>query len=525
MNAPLRAWPRVDVVVVGSGVAGMTTALALEPLSVALVTKTPILTGGASPMAMGGIAAAVGPGDDPAKHGADTIAAAAGLADADAVRALVYDGPEAIARLIRLGARLDRDEDGNLALSREGAHGRSRVVRAGGDASGAEVVRALSAAVMESPRIEVRTGTFAEDLERDKRRAAAIIARGGDGHAASHTADAIVLATGGLGRLFPETTNPREATADGLALAARAGAKLADLEFVQFHPTALDVARDPMPLITEALRGAGATLVDERGRVIRIEGWEKAELAPRDVIAREIVVRLARGERVALDARALGAATLAAEFPAVLRTCLAAGYDPRRDLIPVAPAAHYHVGGVAVDLRGRTSIDGLWACGEVACTGAHGANRLASNSLLEALVFGVRVAEDIRRCLGRPIHHRPEPGDSGVGRFASHDASQDWRPSFRLEKRLRAAMGAGLGVLRDADGLRKTLASLDELVPEASSGEARNMVLAGRLIAASALLREESRGAHRRRDFADRDPRFAERTARTADEILAEIAV
>jgi L-aspartate oxidase len=515
--------PPVDVVVVGSGAAGMAAALALAPLRVALLTKTATLAGGATPWAQGGVAAAVGPGDNPAQHAADTIAAAAGLADPDAVRRLVTDGPKTIARLIELGARFDRDADGHLALSREGAHTRSRVVRAGGDATGAEVVRALSAAVMVSPTIELRTEAFAQDLSFEAGRAAGVIAMDAEGALLGHDASAIVLATGGIGRLFPATTNPREATGDGLALAARAGARLADLEFVQFHPTALDVARDPMPLITEALRGAGATLVDARGRPVRIEGWERAELAPRDIVAREIASRLARGERVALDARSLGLERLEAEFPQVLQACRAAGYDPGRDVLPVAPAAHYHMGGIAVDVRGRTSIEGLWACGEVACTGAHGANRLASNSLLEALVYGARVAEDLRTLLGRGTVWRAS-AEGARGRPQPHADSAPWLAPLRLENRLRAAVGRGLGVVRDAEAIGETQDALDALAGEALSGEARNMILVGRLIAASALLREESRGAHRRRDFPLVDPRLARRVERTADELLAAAA-
>jgi L-aspartate oxidase len=517
MNGASRSAPPVDVIVVGSGVAGMVAALTLAPLRVALVTKTHTLVGGASPWAQGGVAAAVGPGDDPDQHARDTIAAAAGLADRAVVGALVADGPRAIARLIDLGARFDRDDLGRLALSREGAHSRSRVVRANGDSAGAEIVRALSAAVMEVRTIDLRTESFLEDLLIETGRVVGLTTMSASGTVLSHGARAVVLATGGIGRLFPGTTNPREATGDGLAVAARSGARLADLEFVQFHPTALDVARDPMPLITEALRGAGALLVDARARPLRIEGWERAELAPRDIVARAIVARLARGERVALDARALGARRLETDFPQVIRTCLAAGYDPRRDVLPVAPAAHYHMGGVAVDTRGRTSIERLWACGEVACTGAHGANRLASNSLLEALVYGARVAHDVRSAVTRST---VVATSSPFGDGSADSTGTPWRPSLRLESRVRAAVGRGLGVVRDADGIREALSSLDALTADASEGEARNMVLVGRLIGASALLREESRGAHWRRDFPEPDVRYARRTARTADELL-----
>jgi L-aspartate oxidase len=500
----------------------MVAALALSPLRVALLTKTHSLVGGASPLAQGGVAAAVGSGDDPAQHAKDTILASAGLADPAIVSSLVADGPKAISRLIGLGARFDRDELGHLALSREGAHSRRRIVRAGGDAAGAEIVRALAAAVLETRSIELRTETFLEDLSLGQGRLVGVIARSASGNASLHEARAIVLATGGVGRLFPDTTNPREATGDGLAVAARAGARLADLEFVQFHPTALAVARDPMLLITEALRGAGAVLVDARLRTLRIEGWERAELAPRDIISREIAARMARGERIALDARALGAARLEREFPQVVRTCLTAGLDPRRDVIPVAPAAHYHMGGVAVDGCGRTSIKGLWACGEVACTGAHGANRIASNSLLEALVFGARVAEDVRQVLGRStVDAAASPGPPEVDDVTA----TPWRPAPRHEGPLRAAVGRGLGVVRDAEGIRETLSTIETLASDGATGEARNMILVARLIGAAALAREESRGAHWRRDFPQPDAKFGRRTARTADEILSALSV
>jgi len=522
MSGEIVREPPVDVIVVGSGAAGMAAALALAPLRIALLTKTHTLAGGASPWAQGGVAAAIGVDDDPELHAQDTVAAAAGLADAAVAHAMVADGPGAIARLIALGARFDRDAFGRLALSREGAHSRSRVVRAGGDAAGAEIVRTLSAAVMGAPSIGLRTETFVEDLVLAEGRAVGVIARSAAGVVSTHRARAVVLATGGVGRLFPATTNPREATADGLALAARAGARLADLEFVQFHPTALDVARDPMPLITEALRGAGARLVDGRGRPLRIDGFERAELAPRDIVAREIVTRLMRGEQVALDARALGPLMLERDFPQVIRTSLAAGYDPRREVLPVAPAAHFHMGGIAVDTRGRTSIEGLWACGEVACTGAHGANRLASNSLLEALVYGSKVAEDLRGAMGGS---RVEGIAAFIGTPSTDAMETPWRAPARLELRLRAAVGRGLGVIRDAEGIRGTLDALDALSGEATTGEARNMLQVGKLIAAAALLREESRGAHWRLDFPESQPRFARRGAKTAGELFRAAAV
>jgi len=505
-----------DALVIGTGVAGLTAALGLAGTHrVHLITKTALGQGGSSPWAQGGVAAAVGPDDDPAQHARDTLAVGAGLNDPAIVTALAEGGPLAIRRLIDLGARFDRAAGGAPALGREAAHSRRRVLHARGDATGAEIVRALVEAVRRAPGIAVFEHTFAWDLAVRDGRVGGVAAVRADGRVAEHRAPAVVLATGGCGRLYRHTTNPPEVTADGLAMAARAGARLADLEFVQFHPTALAVGSDPMPLITEALRGEGAWLVDGSGHRFMPAAHALAELAPRDVVARAIWREQAAGRQVFLDARAAIGPEFPSRFPTVFHLCLRHGIDPRREPIPVSPAAHYHMGGVAVDGRGRASLAGLWACGEVASSGAHGANRLASNSLLEALVFGARVADDIRR--GSKAR---APGANGSA--AEHPVLGEVVDAMAVTTATRALMWERVGLVRDAAGVSAALVELGRMedgfnrvmagaAPCRSLGEARNLLIAGRLIAAAALARRESRGAHFRADVPDQDPRWQRR--------------
>jgi L-aspartate oxidase len=503
-GSDLDAVHRSDAVIVGSGVAGLSAALGASPRQVTLLTKVPFGGGGSSSWAQGGIAAALGADDDPALHAADTLAAGAGLNDPEIVELLTEEGPQRVLRLLALGARFDRDLGGHLALGREAAHSRRRILHAHGDSTGAEIVRAMTEAVRRSAGVEVLDLVFAEDLALDESGAVAgVVARHADGRRVLHAAPAVVLATGGSGWLFSHTTNPPEATGDGLGLAARAGALLKDLEFVQFHPTALAAAGSgPMPLLTEALRGEGAVLVDQDGLRFMTAEHPDAELAPRDVVARAIWRRLAAGGRVYLDARAAVGERFPERFPTVFRLCREHGLDPRTEPIPVAPAAHYHMGGIAVDARGRTSLSGLWACGEVAATGAHGANRLASNSLLEALVFGARVAEDLTAAPRRlavaqpaaPAAQTADPASSGSGSTLAFE--------------VRALMWEKVGVERDARGLTAAVDRLDHLA-EASpraAGEARNLLAAARMVAAAALARRESRGGHYRTDYPAPDP-------------------
>jgi L-aspartate oxidase len=510
----VQRFARFDAIIVGTGVAGLAAAAALAPRRVALLTKSRFATGGSSNWAQGGIAAAVGTDDAPALHAADTLAAGAGLNDPEVVALLTEEGPRRIAQLLDLGAHFDRAAGGALSLGREAAHSRRRILHAGGDATGAELVRTLSEAVRREPAVTVFEETFAVDLWLEDGAVAGLVALRPDGRRQLFLAPAVVLATGGLGRLYLHTTNPPEATGDGLAMAVRAGAEVVDVEFVQFHPTALAGGADPMPLLTEALRGEGATLMDQDGARFMPGEHPDAELAPRDVVARAIWRRLAAGDRVSLDATRAVGERFPERFPTVFRLCREQGFDPRTEPIPVSPAAHYHMGGIAVDGSGRTTLPGLWACGEAAATGAHGANRLASNSLLEALVFGGRVAEDLagaplaRR---RPVRLPEELSPEGA-------VEDDAGSQAALAKAVRTLMWEKVGVVRDGQGLTEAVAALDRLAaahPKVS-GQTRNLLWAGRLVAAAALARRESRGGHYRADYPEPDPAWQRHLALSA---------
>jgi L-aspartate oxidase len=501
---------RSEVLVVGSGTAGLTAALGVAPLRATVITKAPLGTGGSSPWAQGGVAVAVGRDDDPSLHAADTLAVGGGLNDPHAVDILTAEGPERVKALLALGAHFDLDDTGFLSLGREAAHSRRRILHAR-DATGAEIVRTLVAAVRRAPEVRVVDRAFAVDLLVEDGRVIGVLAVHPDGRRVVHLAPAVVLATGGLGQLFLHTTNPKEATGDGLAMAVRAGARLVDLEFVQFHPTALATGADPMPLLTEALRGEGAVLVDETGRRFMPAEHPDAELAPRDVVARAIWRQLMEGHQVFLDAREAVGEEFPEHFPTVFHLCQEHGLDPRTQPIPVAPAAHYHMGGIDVDENGRTSLPGLWACGEVAATGVHGANRLASNSLLEALVFGARVADDLRA--GLPAERSPRR------RLVSGPASGLATPGDAgLIATVRRLMWEKVGLVRDEAGLAAAVAELKSLAaahPRAS-GEARNLLCVARLVAEAALERRESRGGHYRSDFPESDPAWQRRLYLTA---------
>ncbi|MFY9780361.1 MAG: L-aspartate oxidase [Candidatus Baltobacteraceae bacterium] len=480
---------RHDVVVVGSGLAGLMSALELRPLSVALVSYRSLGEWTSSAWAQGGIAAAVGDDDSPSLHAADTVAAGAGLVEKRVAARLAADAPEAIERIVSLGVRFDREDATHYALGREGAHSRRRILRAGGDATGAELVRALVEAVRRAPSVVPYEGARACDLLLDSAgRAAGVLVRQPDGTLRTLEAGAVVLATGGLGGLYRFTTNPPASRGTGIAIAARAGARLADLEFVQFHPTALDVACDPLPLVTEALRGEGALLVDERGARIMAGVHPALELAPRDVVARRVFAVRREGGRVYLDARALGE-RLAERFPTVFAACREHGLDPRREPIPIVAAAHYHMGGIAVDLEGRTNVPGLYACGEVAASGVHGANRLASNSLLESVVYPERIARDVKACEARAA--APARSSSTVPYAAARE--EEW-------SLLRAEMYASVGVERDAARLRHALQTFRRLAAKTRSEEVRDAATVAALVATSALRRRETRGSHVRLD-------------------------
>ena len=503
MQSPTRS---VDAIVIGAGIAGLMAALKLAPMKVLVLCKARLGSGSATDWAQGGIAAALGSDDSPRLHAIDTTVAGAGISDGEIVDILTNDAPARVEELLALGAAFDRDAAGELALGREAAHQRRRIVKAGGDATGHEILKTLIAAVHASEHIEVLDDLTVDDLLMDEGNVGGVIARtNADGARLVLRANAVVMATGGIGRLYRYTTNPIEATGDGIAMAARAGAMLADMEFVQFHPTALAIGRDPMPLVTEAVRGEGATLVNDLGERFMLGIHPDAELGPRDVVARAIFEQMQRGRVVGLDARASIGDAFPTRFPTVFAFCMSAGIDPRVQRIPVAPAAHYHMGGIAVDEWGRSSLDGLWACGEVSATGVHGANRLASNSLLEALVYGTRVALDVQS-KGPQLPQQPSaPTAPRYEPAADHAQAID---------DLRNVMYANVGLVRNEVGLREALDRIDDLHAHAplASGELRNLLVVGALIARAALLRTESRGSHYRTDYLSMDEALAKRS-------------
>jgi L-aspartate oxidase len=519
--APAPGWiVETDVVVVGSGIAGLTTALRIAAgpvgapqgagLRVLVVTKD-VLAAGSTRWAQGGIAAALGPDDTAEAHLSDTLVAGVGLCDVDAVRVLVDEGPQAVRELIELGTRFDRTSTGELSLTREGGHHADRIAHAGGDATGAEIERALVAAVLATPGIEVIEHALVLDL--------LPTAAGGVGAVTLHVmgegqldgvgavrARAFVLATGGIGQVYAATTNPPVSTGDGVAAALRAGAVVRDLEFVQFHPTVLWLgggAAGQQPLVSEAVRGEGAFLVDDEGNRFMQDQHELADLAPRDVVAKAILRRMREtgAEHVWLDARHFGAEKWRVRFPTILATLTSLGLDPVTQLIPVAPACHYASGGIATDLTGRTSVAGLYACGEAACTGVHGANRLASNSLLEGLVFGRRIAADVLATVppGTPLL------DLGI------DVRGMGVAAAGIRRALQQEMSADAGVIRDAAGLGRAAGSLQKLAaqrtsdPRTESWEATNLLTVATALVAAAGRRAETRGSHWREDHPEPD--------------------
>ncbi|MFD2053195.1 MULTISPECIES: L-aspartate oxidase [Mesorhizobium] len=471
-------------VIIGAGVAGLVTALHLAPQPVVLLSTTPLGTDASSTLAQGGLAASVGEDDSPELHLTDTLAAGDGLCDETMARRVVEALPNAIDHLIRLGAPFDRALDGKLRLGLEAAHSRRRIVHAAGDATGRELFRTLLAAIRRTRSITILEGVTALRLVVAEGGIVGVLAARHSGTFALPTRR-VVLATGGIGGLFNDTTNPLGSFGHGLALAACAGAELADLEFVQFHPTALDSPRRPMPLVSEAVRGEGAVLVDEHGQRF-LANTPGAELASRDVVARAISCQLTVGRRVYLDARQCLGQKFARRFPAIDAACRQAGIDPAIEPIPVRPAAHYHMGGVAVDAEGRSSVSGLWACGEVTCTGLHGANRLASNSLAEAVATAAWVAASVGgTCAGWQWPRLPSAGPL--------------RPD---PSPLRQVVSNALGIIRNGKGLRQAVAAL--LPIAVGETAAADPGLVAMLISIAALRREESRGSHHRSDFPGR---------------------
>ncbi len=476
--------------ILGAGIAGLFTALKLAPFPSLVLAGSRPGAAGSSAGAQGGIAAAVGKSDDWHSHAADTMAAGAGLCDAGIVDLVTRAAPDRIADLLALGVPFDRGAGGDLALGREAAHSKSRIVHVRGDRAGAEISRTLAARVCETPQVRVMEGFHAVELAMEDGRVAGLFARHGSGAEARlvlFRARAVVFATGGLSALYAVTTNPLESRGEGLGMAARAGALIADAEFVQFHPTAIALGRDPAPLATEALRGEGAVLINELGERFMPELHADAELAPRDVVARAIHRQIAAGHRAFLDCRQAIGAKFAGAFPTVHAACIQAGIDPAVQPIPVAPAAHYHMGGIASDAQGRSSLPGLWVAGECASTGLHGANRLASNSLLEGLVFGALVADDIKGALAR-------------GRTRGTPPPPEMTQLAAPPHVLRQAMTRHVGLERDEAGLGEALAAILRLERGATEPSLLNMLAAAKLVTTGALLRRESRGGHWRSD-------------------------
>ncbi len=497
------------VIVVGSGIAGSLLALAAAASGPVVMITKGALGDGSTRRAQGGIAAAVDGLDSVEAHIADTLAAGAGLCDREAVERICRKGPGQVAALLAHGVDFDR-HDGRLRLAREGAHSAARVVHAGGDATGAHIVGALGIALRADPRIELAESERAlEVLVRDGR-VVGLVSEDPEGRVRIRSARAVALAAGGMGQLYSRTTNPLGATADGPALAARAGAALADLELVQFHPTALALGGGPLALVSEAVRGEGGILRDAAGRRFMPDEHPMAELGPRDVVARAIARHAAElGADVTLDLRHLDPDAVRRRFPTVAALCAEHGLDLARDPIPVTPAAHYAIGGALADMSGRTTLPGLFAVGECAATGAHGANRLASNGLLEAAVLAAGAADalhDLDDWPDGPVAHAVAPPEA---------ASPD--PGARLA--LQSAMWRSVGVERDAEGIAGAARDLAQ-VPEGADRETDNLLLVARLAAAAAALRVESRGAHFRRDHPAADPRLARRIAWVGDEPL-----
>jgi L-aspartate oxidase len=490
-----------EVIIVGAGLAGLFTALKLAPLPVTIIAAKSLGRGTSSHWAQGGIAAAIGEGDKPETHAEDTINVGAGLVDKNIAHLVTKEANGRIEDLLQFGVPFDKDLEGKLQLSKEAAHSTRRIVRVEGDRAGAAIMAALIETVHNTPSIRIMEQVEVHKLAKQGNSIKGVYlwpsAAKGTGEGTLLEGKNVILATGGCGFLFSKTTNPYMARGEGIAMAARAGAVISDPEFIQFHPTAIDADLDPAPLATEALRGEGAHLVNKKGERFMIDIHESAELAPRDIVARAVDRELKSGRGAYLDCVNTIGAAMKDHFPTVIQKCKEAGIDPLKEPIPIAPAAHFQMGGIVTDANGRSTIDGLWACGEVASTGLHGGNRLASNSLLEAVVFGNRIAEDIHNQAGRC----PQ-------KTTSITINNEQTISPKLDKKLnksiktlRDMMFQNVGVERDQKGLSEAKRILEELEPELQESEkTKNMCLTAKFILTGAINRLESRGSHYRTD-------------------------
>lgn len=501
--------------IVGAGLGGLYAALSLAPRPVLVISPETLGEGASSAWAQGGIAAAMSAPDTPEAHAEDTLRAGAGTVDPEVARMVTQAARDHILDLAERGTPFDRDRDGGFVMNHEAAHSTARVVRVQGDQAGRKIMETLIAIVRATPSVQVLEGVIAQGLLTEGDRVVGLrlaqVTEGGVTAPLDLRAPTVLLAGGGSGGLYALTTNPARIRGQVMGMAARAGARMADMEFVQFHPTAMDVGLDPAPLATEALRGAGAVLVNADGARFMRGEHPAAELAPRDIVARAVFAQTQAGRRPALDTRAALGARVVTEFPVVAEACTQAGLDPVSQPIPVAAAAHYHMGGVAVDQRGRSSLAGLWACGEAASTGLHGANRLASNGVLEALVFARACAQDIGAGIA--------PSDAAPVALEFTGQGIAFNPDAVAE--LRRTMTEFVGVRRTGAGLQQALDVIDALeAAQTDCPDFLNMCATARLIAASAFARRESRGAHWRDDFPDTDPAQAARSFTTLADTL-----
>jgi L-aspartate oxidase len=503
-------WKQNQIVIIGAGLAGLFAALKLSPTPVTVVTSATLGKGASSSWAQGGIAAAIEEGDTPFDHAFDTMQAGAGIVNPDIAKLLANEAASRIEDLLSYGTPFDRNLEGDLLLSREAAHSARRVVRVKGDKAGWAIMKALIAAVENTPSIQVLEGYTAKHLDVSGNRVQGVHIWSKKGEHIYLPARAIVLAAGGSGALYKVTTNPEQANGEALGMAARAGAVLADTEFVQFHPTAINSDQDPAPLATEALRGEGAVLINKDGKRFMQAVHEDAELAPRDIVARAVFRENVAGRGAFLDCRDAIGKAFPEQFPSVFKKCEEAGINPVKQPIPVAPAAHFHMGGIYTDAVGRTTINGLWACGEIASTGAHGANRLASNSLLEAVVFAARVAEELNKIYLEPFRDRSvidAPTD-----FKQQLETQLRKKHLKVIAELRGLMDRHVGIERDKESLVQVIQRLSELEKEnARHLTLTNMITAAKVITVTALMREESRGSHYRTDFPKPSRKFERR--------------